>query len=272
MTRGAARELAVELWRRMGRHDVYVLASATAYAAVLSVFPLLVAVIALLSLVIQQPAAQETVVRAMRPYLPDQALVLVTETLDRVVQTQEAAGLIGAFGLFWGATAVTGALRRGLNRVLGGVPRPFWHQKLMDLVMVLLAGLFLSLSVVGSAALAALTIPPLAQAVDRAVGTAGQVAAILGPVVLSAAAFFIAYRFLPNVRLRRRSLLWGMLTGMVLFELLKGTFFWYLRTLARYPVVYGPLAGLIVFMVWVYLVSVVVLLGAEIMGVMEAHG
>jgi len=91
-------------------------------------------------------------------------------------------------------------------------------------------------------------------------------------VVLSAAAFFVAYRFLPNVRLRGRSLLWGTLTGMVLFELLKLGFFWYVRTLARYPIVYGPLAGLIVFMVWTYLVSVAVLLGAEVMAVMEAHG
>lgn len=271
MPRESGRMVA-EVWRRMGRDDVLILASATAYAAVLSVFPLLVAAIALLGLFVEQAAAQETVIRAMRPYLPDQALVLVRDTLQGIVQTRGAAGVISAVGLFWGATALTGSLRQGLNRVLGGTPRAFWRLKLVDLGMVILGGVFLSLSVLGSAVLAVLSVRPVAAIVERAAGTLGQFAAVVGPVVLSAAAFFVAYRFLPNVRLRGRSLLWGTLTGMVLFELLKLGFFWYLRTLARYPIVYGPLAGLIVFMVWTYLVSVAVLLGAEVMAVMEAHG
>lgn len=65
-------------------------------------------------------------------------------------------------------------------------------------------------------------------------------------------------------------MLWGTAVAVACFEVLKAGFFWYLRTLARYPLVYGPLAGVIVFMVWVYLVSVVVLLGAEVMAVLEA--
>jgi membrane protein len=56
---------------------------------------------------------------------------------------------------------------------------------------------------------------------------------------------------------------------MVLFEGLKRAFFWYLRTVASYPLVYGPLAGFIVFMVWVYLVAVIVLFGAEVLAVIR---
>ena len=166
-----------EVWRRMGRDDVLILASATAYAAVLSVFPLLVAAIALLGLFVEQAAAQETVIRAMRPYLPDQALVLVRDTLQGIVQTRGAAGVISAVGLFWGATALTGSLRQGLNRVLGGTPRAFWRLKLVDLGMVILGGVFLSLSVLGSAVLAVLSVRPVAAIVERAAGTLGQFAA-----------------------------------------------------------------------------------------------
>ncbi|HXF81890.1 MAG TPA: YihY/virulence factor BrkB family protein [bacterium] len=270
--RARRRPLAVEIWQALGRHDVMVLASATAYAAVLSVFPLLIAVIVLLSWVSAQPAAQESVLRAMRPYLPGPALALVGETLEGIVHTQQTAGAVGAVGLLWGATALTGAVRSGLNRVLGGVPRPFWRQKLVDLAMVLLIGVFLSLSVVGSALLSALSSPAIAQLVQRAAGAAGGALAAVGPVLCSAAAFGIAYRFLPNVRVSPRSLAWGTLTGVVLFEALKRAFIWYVSTLARYPVVYGPLAGLVVFMVWVYLVAVVVLLGAEVIGALERDG
>lgn len=271
MTVRDAGRLAAQIWRRLGSDDVYILASSIAYAAVLSVFPLLIAVIALLSLVVDQTAAQQTVLRALQPYLPEQALALVTETLRGVVRTRETAGVVGAVGLLWGGTAVAGSLREAINRVLGASPRAFWRRKVIDLAMVMLGGLFLSLSLFGSALTASRSARPVARLVERIAGGSGQLVTAVGPVVFSALAFYLAYRFLPNVRLRGRSLLWGTLTGMVLFELLKLAFFWYLRTLSRYPVVYGPLAGLVVFMVWVYLVAVVVLLGAEVMAVLEGR-
>lgn len=259
------------IWHRMGRDDVLILAASTAYAAVLSMFPLLIAVIALLSLFVEQAAAQEAVLRALGPYLPDQSLSLVRETLRGVVQTRETAGLIGVLGLLWGATAVAGSLREAINRVLRASPRAFWRRKLIDLGMVIVGGIFLSLSLLGSALLAVLSVRPLGAAIERAVGGLAQVVAVVGPILFSAAAFFVAYRFLPNVRLRGRSLVWGTLVGVVLFEVSKVAFFWYLRTLAAYPVVYGPLAGLVVFMVWVYLVAVVALLGAEVIAMMEGR-
>lgn len=260
-----------EIWHRMGPDDVLILASSTAYAAVLSVFPLLIAVIALLSLFVEQTAAQEAVLRALAPYLPDQSLSLVRDTLRGVVQTRGTAGVVGVLGLLWGATAVAGSLREAINRVLKASPWTFWRRKLMDLGMVILGGVFLSLSLLGSALLAILSVRPLGAAFERAVGGSSQVIGIVGPVIFSTAAFYTAYRFLPNVHLRRRSLILGTAVGVALFEVSKIAFFWYLRTLASYPVVYGPLAGLVVFMVWVYVVSVVVLLGAEIMAAVEGR-
>ncbi|MDQ7844629.1 MAG: YihY/virulence factor BrkB family protein [Armatimonadota bacterium] len=272
MTLQQAKQTTATVWHRMGRDNVLVLASSTAYAAVLSVFPLLVAVIALLSLFVEGSTAQEAVVAAIRPYLPEQALLVVRDTLRSVVQTRQAAGALGAAGLFWGATAVAGSLRNSLGRVLGGPPRAFWHRAAIDLGMAILSGLFLSLSVLGSAVLAAPPVRPAAALLDRVTGALGDVLPTLAPTVLSVAAFSVVYRLLPRVRLRTATVMWGTALAVGLFELLKLGFFWYLRTLARYPLVYGPLAGMIVFMVWVYLVSVVVLLGAEVMAVLEGHG
>jgi len=106
---------------------------------------------------------------------------------------------------------------------------------------------------------------------SRALGDerVARLLATVGPVLFSTAAFYIAYRFLPNYRATRRSLVWSTLVAMVLFEALKRAFFWYLRTVASYPLVYGPLAGFIVFMIWVYLVAVIVLFGAEVLAVVH---
>jgi len=264
-----------EVWRRMGRDDVLILASATAYAAVLSVFPLLIAVIALLSRMVDPTAAREAVLRAMGPYLPEQSLVLVGQTLESALRARDTAGFVGIVGLLWGATAMTGSLRAALNRVVGASPRPYWRRKLSDFAMVIAGGLFLSLSVLVSAvaAVVGMRSVPLVW-LSRWLGDerVARLFATVGPVVFSTAAFYIAYRFLPDVRAGRRSLIWSTLVAMVLFEGLKRAFFWYLRTVATYPLVYGPLAGFIVFMVWVYLVAVIVLFGAEVLAVLHDAG
>lgn len=270
----AGRTLAAA-WRRAAGHDLLMLASSPAYAGVLSVFPLLIAVIALLSRIVDPAAAREAVLRAMGPYLPEQSLALVRQTLESAFRARSTAGFVGIAGLLWGATAMTGSLRAALNRVVGASPRPYWRRKLSDFVMVIAGGLFLSLSVIVSAVQAVVGMHSLPLLwLSRALGDerVARVFATVGPVIFTTAAFYIAYRYLPNVRAGRRSLLWSTLVAMVLFEGLKRAFFWYLRTVATYPLVYGPLAGFIVFMVWVYLVAVIVLFGAEVLAVMHEAG
>jgi membrane protein len=268
---GAGRPMA-SAWRRAHGHDLLMLASSPAYAAVLSVFPLLIAVIALLSRMVDPAEAREAVLRAMGPYLPEQALALVRQTLESALRARTTAGYVGIIGLLWGATAMTGSLRGALNRVVGAAPLPYWRRKLIDFAMVVAGGIFLSLSVLVSAvhAVVGVRAVPLVW-LSRWLGDdrVARLFATAGPIVFSTVAFYIAYRFLLNVRAGRQSLLWATLVAMVLFEGLKRAFFWYLRTVASYPLVYGPLAGFIVFMVWVYLVAVIVLFGAEVLAVIR---
>lgn len=257
---------------RLRDHELFVQAAAVSYAAVLSIFPLAITVIAILGRFMEQGRAQQAVVDALRPYLPAEALMSVRETLDAVAATRGAAGLIGTLGLLWAATTVAGTLRHALNRVLEvRQPRGYIRRKVVELAMVLLAGAFLSLSVASSIALEILgRWAPAARATGyvRDSPLAAALSA-LAPLLFSGGAFYVIYRFLPNARMTRRSLLAGTAVAVLLFEGAKRLFFWYLSTLATYPLVYGPIAGIVVFMVWVYLVAVLTLLGAEAMAMAD---
>jgi uncharacterized BrkB/YihY/UPF0761 family membrane protein len=119
---------------RLGKDDILTLASSIAYAALLSIFPLLVGLVVLLSRFASEAEAQRVVLTALSPYLPRDALELVRRTLEDVFNTREVAGFLAVLALFWSGTAVAGALRHGLNQVLHlGVVRAFWHRKLIDL-------------------------------------------------------------------------------------------------------------------------------------------
>ncbi len=276
------RGLPRRLWRGLGRlyrnlldHDVFLLSGSIAYAAIISFFPFLIGLIALLSRWVEQAKAQHAIERALAPYLPPGVVSLVGGTLDAAIQARSAAGLVAIVGLFWAATAVASALRHTLNKVLAAdKTRPFWRRKGVELAMVGLAGGMISLSLATSTIATLLeAIPPLASA-TRAFRESRAVALLAetGPWVLSGAAFTIVYRFLPNTRVHGRSLIAGALTAMVLFESTKLAFFWYVRTLAEYPLVYSHLAGVVIFMVWVYLAALISLIGAEVMAITDGRG
>jgi membrane protein len=258
--------------RRVAEDDVLIHSGAIAYTAMLSVFPLLLAVIAVLGRFVEAPQAQATAVEALRPYLPADALVLVRDTLVAVARTRGTAGIVAIFGLLWAATAAAGTLRHALNRVYRvAEPRAFWRRKLTELSLVSMGGVFLSLSFLTSAVVqTAEAVAPLGSIVDRFLRSPlAALAGALVPWVFSAVSFFVVYRFLPNARLSLPTLALGTAIAVLLFETVKVAFFWYLRTLASYPLVYGPLAGLVVFMVWMYVVAAMTLVCAEVMVLRE---
>lgn len=256
----------------LGREDILTLASSIAYAALLSIFPLLIGLVVLLSRIASEAEAQRVVFTALAPYLPNAALELVRQTLEDVFATREVAGILALLALFWSGTAVAGGLRHGLNQVLHvKVVRPFWRRKLIDLALIALGGIALSLSLITSTLLTALSslraVGRVAELLFR--NPSAPALAVAGPIAFMGVALVVVYRFLPNRRLRWRSVMAATLTGLVLVEATTRAFLWYLNTLADYPLVYGPLAGLVVFLLWVYLVALDVLLGGKVAGFVE---
>jgi membrane protein len=101
---------------------------------------------------------------------------------------------------------------------------------------------------------------------------AGQVATIgevIVPILLMASAFLLLYLVMPNVRVSLMHGLVGALVAAFLFELTKRAFQAYLKNFADYEVIYGALAALPIFLIWIYLSWVVALIGAEVVAVLQ---
>jgi len=265
----------ISTYRSLIQHDILMLGGAIAYHALLSLFPLLIGIVALFSRFVDEATAQHAVVRALEPYLPPGVIGIVEEALEGAVSRRGTAGALATLGLFWTTMAVASTLLRSLNSVLDAPPtRPFLHRKVVELALVGMGGALIVLSVFASAALTFLgAVPGLAGIIDAFRGSRiWALAASAGPWIFSGTAFVVLYRFVPNIRVRRRSLLIGSLAAMMLFELTKRAFFWYLLRLAQYPLAYGPLAGIVVFLVWVYLASLVALIGGTLIRQVEDFG
>lgn len=92
---------------------------------------------------------------------------------------------------------------------------------------------------------------------------------VILPFLLEVLAFMLLYLIMPNVRVSLVHAFAGAVAAVCLFELTKWGFRYYITNFANYKAVYGALATLPVFLIWVYLSWVVALLGAEVVAVLQ---
>jgi membrane protein len=84
------------------------------------------------------------------------------------------------------------------------------------------------------------------------------------PVSMSALAFFLVYRIIPNRHVPALHALAGGVLAAVVFEAMKSLFAAYISVVPTYQLVYGAFAAIPIFLLWLYIAWLVVLFGAEV--------
>lgn len=116
---------------------------------------------------------------------------------------------------------------------------------------------------------ASLTMSAYVTSLSVFTGQVASIGSVLVPILLMASAFLLLYLVMPNVRVSLMHALVGALIASILFEGTKRGFQAYLKNFANYEVVYGALAALPIFLIWIYLSWVVALIGAEVVAVLQ---
>lgn len=89
------------------------------------------------------------------------------------------------------------------------------------------------------------------------------------PIMASTIGFFLIYLIVPNRKVSWKSAFIGAITAAILFEMAKRGFAWYVATFPSYQRVYGTLATIPIFLLWVYLSWNIILLGGTIAATLE---
>jgi membrane protein len=245
---------------------VPMLAGGVAFFAFLAVFPALIAGLTLYGLV-ADPAQVAQQIESLATALPEDARPIILDQLRAVASSSDGAltmGLIiSLLAALWSASSGTGNLIQAVNIAYDEEEsRGFIKLRAIALALTLGAIVFVLLTL----ALVAV-VPPLLEALQLgAVGTVvAQVARWGLLIALVIAALAVVYRIAPDRDAPRFS--WvstGAIVAAALWILGSVGFSLYVNNFGSYNKTYGALAGVVVLMLWLFLTSYIVLLGAEI--------
>jgi len=244
------------------------LAAQTAYYFFFSLFPLLLFVAPLLSLVGNKQETFGLLAGQLQQVVPSEGWSLIGGVIKDVVYAENAPGLmsIGALLAIWAGSNVFSALIDALNQAYDVKDtRPWWKQKLVALAAVIVIGVVILLSTVlilGGDTAADFIADKFAW------GATARSAAKILPIPIAFALLTtiaaLAYYFLPNLRQSKRQVFVGAVFTTIAWTIVTFAFRAYVANFANYNATYGAIGGVIVLLTWMYFSMLVFLIGGEI--------
>ncbi|MFF8643970.1 YihY/virulence factor BrkB family protein [Streptomyces sp. NPDC015345] len=242
-------------------------AASLTYYGVLSLFPALLVLVSLLG--IAGKSATQQVMDNLQKLAPGPARDIISNAVQQLQGNGGTGSLMAIVGLVlavWSASGYIAAFIRTSNAVYD-MPegRPAW--KVLPLRLVLTV-ILMVLAVVS--ALIVVFTGPLAQRAGSALGvgdgamTAWSIAKWPVLVLLVVIMIAILYWAAPNAR--GRGFKWvtpGSFLALLIWMIASAGFALYVANFASYNKTYGTLAGVIIFLVWLWITNLAILLGLE---------
>jgi membrane protein len=254
------------LWQALKKFNDdngFFLSSGITFNILINLIPFIMLLLGLLGTYLYNDQA---VLNHIRAYLRNVAPTLDPKIMGSfmdLIEGRQIVGILGFVGLLWISTWVFSSLRIALNMVF----RVEKHRGMLrgigiDLLMVLLVGILLLVSMI------------LSSVVTFLQGYHGRIPVAIGPTIqwilkyllpffLTYCMFFLIFKIIPDKKVHFKSALQSALFTGVLWELAKHLFGWYVVHLATYSIFYGSLSTLVIFVLWVYYSSTILVVGGE---------
>lgn len=262
-------ELVQRTWHQFWKNRVLDQSAILSFYFLLSIFPLLLFLIALLGLLLQSgPVLQETLHQYLAAVVPESATTLIDTTMSEISRGSGVIKLSVAL-LFTGWSASQGmlAIVEGLNIAYQvGESRPWWKKYLvasgLTIVSLVLFAAALLLLIYGGR---------FSERMAMHLGYSGFIVGLWKVVswvtllAFALMAFNILYIYAPNVKHRQwHWLMPGTVVGVALWLLVSFGFQLYLVFFNRFSVTYGSIGAVIILLLWFYLSGIAILVGGVV--------
>ncbi|MFG2981268.1 YihY/virulence factor BrkB family protein [Streptomyces sp. NPDC048258] len=242
-------------------------AAALTYYGVLALFPALLVLVSLLG--IAGDSATKQVLDNLQKLTPGSARDVISSAVQQLQGNAGVGSLLAVVGLavaVWSASGYVAAFIRASNAVYD-MPegRPVWK------VLPLRLGLTVALTILACAsALIVIFTGGLARQVGTALGIGDSALTVWSiakwPVLVLLVTIMIALLYWAAPNAKGRGFKWvtpGSFLALLIWMIASAGFAFYVANFASYNKTYGTLAGVIVFLVWLWITNIAILLGLE---------
>ena len=254
-------QFVVALWDQFIRDKVIIRASGLAYSSLLATVPLIAVIFAVLTafgaLDELQIKVQEFLLSNFLPTQQDEMLELV----DQFTVNSTKLGFAGFVFLTFAAILLLDSIENNFNDIYHVTSRRRLVSKITAYTSVLVFG---TLLIGTSLSISARIETALLRGMGVDLSWISRQLGWLFPLVLAFFAFLFLYMVVPFTRVRFKSAVIGAATSAILFEVGKHLFADWVGQSVRYSTVYGKLAVVPIFLIWLYITWIVVVIGLEI--------
>ena len=242
-------------------------AAALTYYSILSLFPAVVVLISLVGLTGE--SVTQTLTDNLRQLAPGQARDVLVNVVHELAGKSSLAGPVAIIGLVsavWASSGYIGGFIRASNSIYEiEEGRPVWKTIPLRLVLTLTMVILLAVTVLG-----VVITGGVARWLGNLVGLGSTFVTVwdIGkwPVLAALVSLAIALLYWASPNVRQPGFRWltpGSLLAVLVWVVASLGFAFYVSNFASYNKVYGSLAGVIVFLVWLWISNLAVLFGAE---------
>jgi membrane protein len=260
------------VFAQIKHNNLGLISAGVAFFAMLSIFPALAALIAILSL-IADPVVVVEQLKEARDFLPNEVYTILNAQIVKLVSTSSGtlgwAGVVSVAVALWSARAGVGAMMHGLNVVYRKEARTSLRHYIRALLLTV------ALVAVGIVALATVVVAPVALTFVPLGPAAFIVTDILRWTIAVAVIFCgigLLFRFGPNRKGSRTDFLTpGSVFAAFSWAGVSIAFSYYVANFGNYNEVYGSIGAVIAMLVWLWISSFLVLLGAALNAELEVR-
>jgi YihY family inner membrane protein len=247
-------------------------AAALTYYSVLSIFPAMLVVVSMVGLAGR--SVSRSLVTNVGELAPGAVKQVLTTGLAELQRNQGGASVVALLSLaaaIWSASGYVAAFMRATNAIYDVEEgRPIYKTLPIRIGVTLVTLVLLSVC-----AIAVVVSGPIAQRVGNIVGAGSATVTVFGIVkwpamlIIASSLFALLYWAAPNAKQGFRWVTPGGILAIVVWLIASAGFAFYVANFSSYNKTYGSLAGIIIFLVWVWMSNVAILLGAELNAELE---
>lgn len=263
--------LFIQLIIKIKNDDIFALGAQLAYYLVLSFLPFLIFLITLIGFARLDKFA---ILEALYRILPTSVYDLTKNIISEVIENQNT-GLLGASVVLtiWTASSGFRAVIKGVNKAYDVEEKRSFIRRaiisffsIIGLALAILSTLIIMVfgNVIGKYLINSF---PFHTAIATIWNMLRSGLAIVAVILVICA----IYRYAPSKKVKWRDVLPGAITCTLGWIVVSTLFSFYINNYSNYSRIYGSLAAVFILMIWLYLVSMILILGVEINSVLSKN-